>query len=332
MAEPQVLFGVADTGVLYSPTLNVGGRAFHTFAGVTAAFGGSLEIQGQYTSESAWHKVRYWVHDPGQLWPTGPFLDTILPPVTGVRRYYVIDPWQFLRVAKAQSGGTITLDYFPLPLDAAFLLLPQGTPAASVVVAQADAEALQVQANLTWGLEGVDELHPVPVIVEELPDVGVKGSVAVVPKIWVSKKVVIPYGATVGALEANDALGDKFYFDYSVDGEPLPAKGRILTIRRYDPSDVVLADTIHIFASDFTAAASDAAFTISAADSLKQITSQVFPAGTDLGSAKVAEIVDVNVDYYCPLGVLVCQESTTGTPTPTSAAMPTVQLFILPFS
>lgn len=150
--------------------------------------------------------------------------------------------------------------------------------------------------------------------------------------LWVSQKIRIPFGATSGALDANDALGNKFTFSTSEDGEPLPIRGRILSIRRGDQSDVVLADTIHIFTDDFTAAASDAAFTISAADEYNHVTSQTFPAGTDIGSAKTAEVTDVNVDYYSPLRKLVCQESTTGTPTPTVDAMPWVQIFVLDLS
>ena len=148
--------------------------------------------------------------------------------------------------------------------------------------------------------------------------------------VWVSQYVRAPYGATSGALDANDAMGDKFYFRSSITGAPLPISGRILTIRRIDESDVALADTINISTQEFVAAASDAAFTISVLDSHFFLQPQTFPAGVDLGSARVAEVTDVNQDYFSPGRVLVCQESTTGTPTPTSGAMPIVQVFILP--
>ena len=188
----------------------------------------------------------------------------------------------------------------------------------------------------------VDEQHPIPFQLmyresdnEEWEPVNSSRGIPVTetkpsPSVWVSVPTLIPYGATSGALDANDAMGNKFYFQYGIEGRPLPRRGRILTIRRWDQSDVVLADTIHISIQEFTAAASDAAFTISVADSVYFLQSQTFPTGVDIGSAKVAEITDVNQDYYSPDRRLVCQESTTGTPTPTSGAMPIVQLFILP--
>lgn len=148
--------------------------------------------------------------------------------------------------------------------------------------------------------------------------------------LWVSEKVRVPYGATVAAIDANDALGDKFTISKSVDGLPLPVRGRILKITRGDPDDDILADTIHIFTGDFVAAASDAAFTISAVDEHNHLNSLVFPAGTDVGAAKTAVITDVNEDYYSPTQQLVCQLSSTGTPNIDGAsAMPWVQFFIL---
>lgn len=156
------------------------------------------------------------------------------------------------------------------------------------------------------------------------------GRLALAP-LWVSQQVRVPYGATSGALDANDALGDKIYFRQSIDGRPLPKRGRILSVRRIDQDDDTLSDTIHIFSAEFTAAASDAAFTISAEDAAQHVTSQTFPVGTDLGSAKSAEITDINADYYSPGAVLVAQLSTSGTPNIASAVvMPLVQLFILP--
>ena len=147
--------------------------------------------------------------------------------------------------------------------------------------------------------------------------------------LWVGRAVV-EFGATSGALDANDALGNKIYFRTSMDGRPLPQFGRVLGLRRIDRSDVVLADTLNLSTRDFVAAASDAAFTISVADAEHFLSSQTFPTGTDLGSAKVAGITDINEDYYSPDRQLVGQFSTTGTPTPTVDAMPIVFIFVLP--
>lgn len=151
-------------------------------------------------------------------------------------------------------------------------------------------------------------------------------------QLWASTIILVPYGATSGALDANDALGNKVVFEFEADtGVTLPKHGRILSVKMIDQDDDTLDATLHLFNADFTAAASDAAFTISVADSRNWVASVVFPTGTDLGSAKVHVKTDVNVDYYAPEGKLVGQLSSTGTPNIASAAvMPLLQLFILP--
>lgn len=198
--------------------------------------------------------------------------------------------------------------------------------------------------DLSKGAQVLTEQNPLPIALrvkpldatqyEELTEANGLPVQLVSPvktKIWVSKQLQIPYGATSGALDANDALGNKITFDISVDGDPLPRVGRILSIRRIDLDDDTLVDTIHLFNDDFTAAASDAAFTIGVADGHKHITSQTFPTGTDLGSVKSASVTDINEDYYSPTRQIVAQESTTGTPNIASAlVMPLVQIFILP--
>src|SRR3990167_7048582 len=103
--------------------------------------------------------------------------------------------------------------------------------------------------------EEVDSGHPLPV----------KLSDPVRTEMYVTPMVRVNYGATSGALDANDALGDVFVFD-------VPAKGRILSVKMVDQDDDTLAATIHVFSKDFVAAASDAAFTISAADAVNWIT------------------------------------------------------------
>lgn len=150
--------------------------------------------------------------------------------------------------------------------------------------------------------------------------------------LWVSELVRAPYGATVGAIDANDALGDKMYFEWSIDHRPLPLSGRILSIRLIDQDDDTLAVTINISTRDFTAAASDAAFTISAADAQFFLQPYTFPAAmSDLGSAKIATLTDINEDYYSEQRRLVAQLSSTGTPNIAgNSTMPLVQLFILP--
>src|SRR3990167_483656 len=97
-------------------------------------------------------------------------------------------------------------------------------------------------------------------------------------------QVRVPFGATSGALDANDAMGDIFVFDQDVYGHPLPKVGRIISIKMIDQYDVVLAPIIHIFNRIVAVAASDAEFAISAVDAAYWVTSQTFGTFTDLGS------------------------------------------------
>lgn len=162
--------------------------------------------------------------------------------------------------------------------------------------------------------EPVSDGHPLPVQV-----------IGSQPQLVASNQVLVPYGATAAAIDANDALGDMVTFF------GIPRYGRIVSIKMVDQDDDTLAATIHIFTEPFTAAASDAAFTISVADSRYWVASEAFDAGTDIGAAKVHVVKNVNADYYAPEGKLYAQLSSTGTPNIASAAtMPLLQLFILP--
>lgn len=163
----------------------------------------------------------------------------------------------------------------------------------------------------------------------------IEGTVPVrsVDRLWVSPFSRVPYGATSGAVDAGDALGDPIKFYSDITGTvALPTRGRILTIKMLDLDDDTLAATIHIFNQWFTAAASDAAFTIADEDAVNWVASELFDAGTDIGASKVHVIKDVNVDYYAPAGALFAQLSTSGTPNIASAAvMPQIQIVILPW-
>lgn len=172
------------------------------------------------------------------------------------------------------------------------------------------------------GWQPVDGAHPLPMALLET----VKGG------LWVSPLIEVPGIAAADALDANDALGSRFIIDTDVNGAPLPERGVIIGAKLIDPDDDTLAATLHIFNSIFAAAASDAAFTISAADSREWVTSILFSPTTDIGSAKVVEVTGWNSPYYSPGRQLHCQLSTTGTPNIAAGAMPQVQVFILPFA
>lgn len=135
-------------------------------------------------------------------------------------------------------------------------------------------------------------------------------------------EVEIPGIAAGDAFDANDAVGGMFSID-------VPSAGYIVGFKLIDRDDDTLALTAHVFNNRFTAAASDAAFTISAADSRFWVTSVQFTNVLDLGSAKVSEVVGESF-YLAPLGKLFIQCSTTGTPNIAAGAMPILQLGIRP--
>ena len=134
-------------------------------------------------------------------------------------------------------------------------------------------------------------------------------------------QVIIPGIAAADAFDANDAVGTVFEI-------PVPMRGIIESAKLIDPDDDTLALTAHLFSELFVGAASDAAFTISAADAPNWITSITFDTPiVDIGSAKVAEKTG-STYYYAPNGVIYCQCSTTGTPNIAGGAMPRLRLSI----
>ena len=122
------------------------------------------------------------------------------------------------------------------------------------------------------------------------------------------------------AYAANDAVGGLFQI-------AVPKIGIIEGFKLIDPDDDTLALTAHLFSRRVAVAADNAAFTISADDSLAWVTSVTFDAPLDIGGAKVAE--EVGTSYYeAPDGLLWCQCSTTGTPTIAAGKIPILVLCI----
>ena len=135
-------------------------------------------------------------------------------------------------------------------------------------------------------------------------------------------EAMVPGIAAADAFDAGDAVGDVF----SVE---VPTAGWITGFKLIDPDDDTLALTAHVFSERFIGAASDAAFTISAADALKWITSVTFSSTVDIGSAKVSEVTGETF-YRSPSGKLWIQCSTTGTPSIAAGVMPILQIGIRP--
>ena len=134
---------------------------------------------------------------------------------------------------------------------------------------------------------------------------------------------VIPGIVAADALDANDTIGVMFQI-------PVPEAGNIVEARLFDRDDDTLALTAHLFTSEVTVPASDVAFTISAAHSLRWVASITFDTPiVDIGGAKVAE--KVADSYYVSRNrALWCICSTTGIPDIAAGAMPVLQLLITP--
>ena len=172
--------------------------------------------------------------------------------------------------------------------------------------------------QIAWRSEGsrewqlVDEGAPLPT--------SVSGLVSVKDALWFVE-VEIPGIADADAFDANDAVGTVFWF-------PAPRIGRLINFKLIDPDDDTLALTAHIFNRLFTGAASDAAFTISAADSRAWVTSATFSAVVDIGGAKVSEVVGDSF-FRAPEERLYFQCSTSGTPNIAAGRKPILQVGIL---
>lgn len=319
-----ILFATSETVTADSPAVDVGGRTLSVFAFRTTNFVGRVEIQGRINADSEWHRARYWVSDPDTLSVTGPFIDPIIPDATDERHYYVFGPWRSLRASKTHGSGTIEVDHFASPLDPSYLFAGAAIPAGATEVTQSDPDAMQMAANLKVGLEDVDGFNPVPV---SLVDIGeLKEALArLEPGAQVTVSIEIPGIAAGDALDANDAIGIKFFL-------PAPKVGAIMSATLIDPDDDTLALTAHLFERNFVAAASDAAFTIAPGDMTHWITSITFDTPiVDLIQGKVSRKAssEPEGDYYeAPEGGFWIQCSTTGVPNIAAGAMPILKLRI----
>jgi len=150
--------------------------------------------------------------------------------------------------------------------------------------------------------------------------------------LFVTRLVMVPGITAAAAHSAGDALGIMGTFENDVEGWPLPRRGIIVGADLIDPDDDTLSPTMHIFSATFTPTADDAALAISAADALNWVTSMGFDDGTDIGSAKVHEILVWNKSYYAPTQKLYWQFSTAGVPNIAAGASPWVRLYILPYA
>ncbi len=155
------------------------------------------------------------------------------------------------------------------------------------------------------------------------------GPLNVQGRLFVTPPTMIPGIAAADALDAGDAMGTVGSNDRDIDGRRLPARGWIIGAKLIDPDDDTLAATAHVYSSQINGTASDAALAHTAVDALSWITSVVFFATTDVGAAKVAEVVNLDSSYYSPGRTIWWQFSTAGTPTIAAGAMPRVQFYIL---
>ena len=132
----------------------------------------------------------------------------------------------------------------------------------------------------------------------------------------------VPGIAAADALDAADAVGTVFSF-------PVPETGIIRHARLFDPDDDTLALTLHLFTKNFTGAASDAAYTVTADAARYWVTNIQWTTISDEGGGKVSEVTGTS--YYTARDLrLYGQCSTSGTPNIAAGAMPIIQLLIEP--
>ena len=295
--------------------LDVSGRGF------------TLAIQGKIASGAELHALDYIEINTGKAEPV---LHGNLPvEFSTSKQYVIINPPPFVRLTAYGAGllkvyGSFSTEAYSQPASS------NGAAGGVQEVAQLDPEYMQTTANLAVNGEPVDEVNPVPVSLVESAPVVIAGVARTVGELVATPFVEIPGIAAAAAHAAGDALGTMGKFEFDVNGNPLPKRGIIIGAKLIDRDDDTLGLTMHIFNTEFTPTADDAALALLAADAAKWVTSLGFPTFTDVGAFKVFEVIDVDVPYHALSGKLHFQCSTSGVPNIAAGAMPLVQLFILP--
>lgn len=303
MSEPKTLFPSTSTSSATSGMLDVGGRVFNTFAVVTSGFGGTLEIQGQYPSESTWHRVEYYTYDPETLITTGPSSALIVPPASGTRHYYVIRPWRMLRVVKVHGGGTIGVDYFPQPLDPAFLTGIDSSSAAGNALLQELVNALAATLTTQLEIDGepIDDLNSMPVhgyVDASLRTGGNSIGTVGLNSAAFDSALKITRPANANAYTAVDVIGGVLIFPNMG-----PAAGGTIIITstelEYDvaalPANMANC-TLHLYSqSPPSALADNAAWDLPAGDRVMYLGKIALGILVDLGSTLYVQVDSVNV-------------------------------------
>lgn len=238
-------------------------------------------------------------------------------------------------VPKAPDGEEFTEDNYPIQWSQAdrergSFRHPAGGKSYETAVAVVGNDGGGLTDNLSTVLEDIRaELQSAREAREfpETQNVNIIAQPAAAPGLFVSDPVVVGYGASSGALDANDAYGDLMEV-------VVPEFGRLTTLKLFDPDDVIAAGTLSIWVFSVKPAAppaSDAAIASGYTDfdGRSMVTAQAFGSMTDIGAGRFLEIVDIDSDYHAPIGKLWFQLSTTETPTPTAGGMPIVTFFIL---
>lgn len=239
-------------------------------------------------------------------------------------------------VPKAPDGEEFTEDNYPIQWSQAdrergSFRHPAGGKSYETAVAVVGGDGGSLTDPLGTVLEDIRAELQLAREAREFPEaqnVNIVAQPAPAPGLFASLPVVVGYGATAGALEANDAYGDLMEV-------VVPKLGRLTNIKLFDADDGIAAGTLSIwvFSTKPNAPpASDAAIASGYVDvdGIGMVTAQSFGSITDIGAGRFLEIVDINSDYYAPQGKLWFQLSTTGTPTPTAGGMPIVTFYLLP--
>ena len=135
--------------------------------------------------------------------------------------------------------------------------------------------------------------------------------------------IEIPGITPADALDANDCMGVQFPLK-------VPKRGIIYSATMWDLDDEGLQVDLEIFKEPIVQAANDAAFAPTDQDIMGFVTELNFVAFDDHGSCQTSEIKNIGKAYTAPKGIFWIQAVTRGAHNIAQAAMPRIQLHILP--
>lgn len=136
------------------------------------------------------------------------------------------------------------------------------------------------------------------------------------------RPITIPGIGTGAIYAADESLGTVFQIK-------VPKQGVFQSATFFDMDDEGSQVDFAIFKSPITATTDNSAFAPTDADLLEMIALLQFATSNDLGTGRVAELVNIGKAYSTPDGIIYVQAITRSTPTIAAANLPLFQIQIL---